>query len=283
MPDSDLGRDSRGILHPKRMQERVDFARFPPSAELGGLVDWLWAVAWQIPTGDTHEQPVLSHPCANISVGHSPPGRPSTTEVVARVYGVQTRVDRRLLRDGGWTVAAKTTPGGFGAFLARPAGSYTDAVTTPDEALGISGAALARRLAEAADQETRARLLDAALVDCLRSRDPARVAQAREVAAIASLAEHDRGIRLVADLARQVAVTERTLQRLFRDYVGVSPKYVVRRYRLIDAAERVRDGADVGWAQLAAELGYADQAHLIRDFRAATGLTPAAYASAQRG
>ncbi|MHB1874571.1 MAG: helix-turn-helix domain-containing protein [Streptosporangiaceae bacterium] len=64
-------------------------------------------------------------------------------------------------------------------------------------------------------------------------------------------------------------------------YAGVSPAWVIRRYRLIDAAEAVRDGRPVSWAGLAADLGYSDQAHLIRDFRAAIGQTPAAYADAQ--
>jgi AraC-like DNA-binding protein len=56
--------------------------------------------------------------------------------------------------------------------------------------------------------------------------------------------------------------------------------WVIRRYRLLDAAEAVREGAAVSWAEVAADLGYADQAHLIRDFRAAIGQTPGAYAQA---
>jgi AraC-like DNA-binding protein len=72
------------------------------------------------------------------------------------------------------------------------------------------------------------------------------------------------------------------VQRWFQQYAGVAPTWVLRRYRLLDAAEAVRDGGLVDWAALAAELGYADQAHLIRDFRAAVGEPPAAYARAQR-
>jgi len=56
---------------------------------------------------------------------------------------------------------------------------------------------------------------------------------------------------------------------------------VLRRYRLLEAAERVRDGQRVSWATVAADLGYADQAHLTRDFRSAIGQTPAAYADTQ--
>ncbi|MFI9589448.1 helix-turn-helix domain-containing protein [Nonomuraea sp. NPDC052265] len=66
------------------------------------------------------------------------------------------------------------------------------------------------------------------------------------------------------------------MQRLFRDYVGIGPKWVIRRFRLHEAAERVHQGLDL--ATLAAELGYTDQAHLTRDFTAAVGMPPAAYA-----
>lgn len=99
---------------------------------------------------------------------------------------------------------------------------------------------------------------------------------------MARLAENDRGMQRVPQLAERAGVSERTLQRLFLRFAGVSPAWVLRRYRLLDAAEVVRDGAAVDWADLAVGLGYSDQAHLIRDFRAAVGQTPAAYARAQR-
>ena len=65
------------------------------------------------------------------------------------------------------------------------------------------------------------------------------------------------------------------------EYVGASPAWVIRRYRLQAAAARLtaRPPADV--RAVAWELGYADQAHLIRDFRAAVGVTPGAYVQAR--
>ena len=85
--------------------------------------------------------------------------------------------------------------------------------------------------------------------------------------------------RLLAALA---GLTPRTLQRRFADRVGVSPTWLARRFRLQEAAERVRSGQSVAWAEVAAELGYADQAHLVRNFRALIGHTPQAYARLQR-
>ncbi len=70
----------------------------------------------------------------------------------------------------------------------------------------------------------------------------------------------------------------RQLQRRFADHVGVSPKAVIRRYRLYEAAERARLGREVDWAALAVELGYSDQAHLTGDFSATVGMPPDRYA-----
>lgn len=70
---------------------------------------------------------------------------------------------------------------------------------------------------------------------------------------------------------------KRSLQRLFNDYVGVSPKWVIRRYRLHELLERVHSGAEPDYAQLALELGYYDQAHLINDFRSIVGYSPTQY------
>jgi AraC-like DNA-binding protein len=57
---------------------------------------------------------------------------------------------------------------------------------------------------------------------------------------------------------------------------------VLRRYRLHEAAAVLATEQDRPWAEVAAELGYFDQSHFIRDFTAAIGLTPVAYAQACR-
>ena len=73
-------------------------------------------------------------------------------------------------------------------------------------------------------------------------------------------------------------MTIRPLQRLFRDYVGASPKWVIRRHRLQEAAVRLERDGGGSLAALAAELGYADHAHLSRDFKIATGRSPSEFA-----
>lgn len=70
-----------------------------------------------------------------------------------------------------------------------------------------------------------------------------------------------------------------SLQRLFADYVGLAPSWVIRRFRLHEAAAHATAGGDVDWARLAVTLGYYDQAHMVREFSAAVGTAPARYAA----
>ncbi len=92
----------------------------------------------------------------------------------------------------------------------------------------------------------------------------------------------DRGIVKVEDLVDRYGVNKRTLQRLFAKYVGVSPKWVIQRYRLHEAAEQLAAGAAISQSELALNLGYSDQAHFVRDFKMVVGTSPAAYARRAR-
>lgn len=286
MASSTLNPDTRGILAPAAMRRAVEFERFPPREELAGLVDWLWSVSFDLPPGAVHRQDVLPHPCLHVSVGNTaPPGAdppPGPYPLSPRVVGVSTGVVTRVLSGRGWNVAAKSTIGGFGAFTTRPARELTGAEWPMGRILDVDATRLARDMADADTARQRADLVEDELLRLLQAADPKRVAGAREVAAVANRVVEDRTIRRATDLAAIAGVTLRTLQRLFSHYVGMSPAGVIRRYRLLEAAELVRTGERVVWAQVADELGYADQAHLIRDFATTFGTTPEAYARAQR-
>ena len=83
-------------------------------------------------------------------------------------------------------------------------------------------------------------------------------------------------------MAERFDLSVRKLERLFSAFVGVGPKWVIQRYRLHEAAERIAADATLDGATLAFELGYADQAHFIRDFRRLVGKSPAEYSRAFR-
>jgi len=70
---------------------------------------------------------------------------------------------------------------------------------------------------------------------------------------------------------------KRSLQRLFSESIGISPKWAIRRYRLHELIEKFNSGGKLDWSQLALDLGYFDQAHLINDFKSIVGYSPTEY------
>ena len=275
--------DTRGIIDPVAMMRHVDFTRSPAGDVLDGLIEWFWSVAWEFPAGSVLDQQVLNHPAGNISIGTLDDTGIPLDPPQGRMYGVMTGLSHRHLSGGGWTVAARTAVGGLGVFLDAPARTATDAQLGLTEGVpGIDAAAVVAAVCAETDNGARITVLRAALEELVARRDPALVVEARKVRTVVAIAEHDRSVCRVAQLAAAAGCSVRTLQRLFDVHVGISPSFLIRRWRIIEAAEAARAAIDVGeewrgWAAVAAELGYADQAHLTRDFRSHLGTSPSAY------
>lgn len=79
-------------------------------------------------------------------------------------------------------------------------------------------------------------------------------------------------------LAQEFAIGQRQLERLFQNQVGMPPKQYAQLVRVERARQALKNLGQHTGADLAAELGYSDQAHFIREFKSVTGITPVAYA-----
>lgn len=260
--------DPRGepgaVLRPDAARERIQLARHHPGESLRPFVDYLWVVRWEVEKPYT--QAVLTQPKVHLAAED---GR-------LRVYGVSRRTFKRVLTGEGKAVGVAFRAGGFRPFMqaGERVGSLHNKVVGADELWSVDDAAVARRTLAADD--------DAAMVaeieTFLETRQPTPDPVAEQVATLVATIEEQPWIRRVDELAAESGMGVRALQRLFREYVGAPPKWVIQRRRLLDAAELVHSGERVAWADLAGELGYSDQAHLVRDFTAAVGTSPAAYA-----
>jgi AraC-like DNA-binding protein len=87
----------------------------------------------------------------------------------------------------------------------------------------------------------------------------------------------DPSVIRVSDLEVRLHASTRTLQRIAARFFGLSPHSMIRRRRLQEAAERLREDSGLPIARIATELGYADHAHFSSDFKALLGVTPSAY------
>jgi AraC-like DNA-binding protein len=248
--------------------DRFTLDRYPPTAGLAELVERYWVVSWELPPGRESSITLLPHPCVNVVLDR---GR-------LTVSGVGRGRFTYAYRGVGGVFGIKFRPGGFLPFLGRPLSDITDTVLPAEQLWGPPATALAERMTDAAGLDHRVALVEAFLRERWPEPDPQVALVQRIVAALL----HDRTIARVEDVTGMFGINPRTLQRLFQRYVGVSPKWVLRRYRLHEAAAVLARERHRPWAEVAAELGYFDQSHFIRDFTAAIGMTPGAYAQACR-
>jgi AraC-like DNA-binding protein len=259
----------RGVLHRRSGRGRFEVARARPSPALAELVEHLWLVSWDLRGRDPHLQHTLPHPGVHLV---AEPGR-------SGIQGVLTGRFSRRLEGAGHAFGIRFRPAGFQPFLGAPVATLTDRRVPVAEVFGPDGDRLVDRLLAAGDQGRRVAAAEAFLLARLPAPDPRVALVNRVVDQIMA----DREITRVGDVADRAGVGTRRLQRLFATYVGVGPKWVIRRARLHEAVERLEEGDALDLGFLARELGYFDQAHFARDFRDAVGRPPTAHARAETG
>ncbi|TDB84951.1 AraC family transcriptional regulator [Actinomadura sp. KC216] len=265
-----LPRDTRGILRARTGLERFQVERIAPPDPLAPFVEFFWVLHWDLRGRAPHRQKVLTRPNVHMTFTNYWTGRKTR----GRIVGVVRDEFVEEIAGDGRVVGVGFRPGGFRPFAGGPVSALTGRMVGVDEVFGAAGRALAGEVfaADGADDAV-ARL--AAFLTGLRPEDDPSIGRAAEIveriAALPALVRVD-------ELAADVGLSPRGLQRLFHEYVGIGPKWVIRRYRMLEAAGRAEEGAPVDWAGLAAELGYTDQAHFTRDFTAAVGTPPARYA-----
>lgn len=260
----------RGVLRPDLAASVLRLDRHQPSEALAPFVDYYWIPRWDLRGRPPHEQTVLPHPNVHLVFEASGAG----------IFGVDRRLFTRSLSGLGLAFGIRFTAGGFRPFWQAPISQLTDRVVPAARLFGPRAEKTRQAIIGDGscdvDDGVMIGYAEALLHSVLPEQDPL----AGQAAALVSCITDDPGLRRVDQLSGSSGLTVRTLQRLFADYVGVSPKWVMRRARLHEAAERADSGEPVDWAALASDLGYADQAHLTRDFTVTIGVPPARYAAA---
>jgi AraC-like DNA-binding protein len=173
----------------------------------------------------------------------------------------------------GEVVGVKLRFGAARAVMGLPAKQLRD-LRVPLEVLwGGAGRALSDRMANAGSALEKLRLLEAELVRRLGGANPNESAAIRAV----ELIEQTEGQLLISELCDRFGCSKRGLLYRFDEYAGLSPKQYARIVRIRTCVARLRN-PPAGWAELAAECGFYDQAHLVREFRALLGQPPAVFA-----
>ena len=178
---------------------------------------------------------------------------------------------------GPWApaIAARLAPLGayklLGPALSEISGSCLVAL---EDVVGAAARRLSEQVQSAETWVERGRLLDAFLLDRATHGPP----PSPEVIHAWYLLVRSGGKNTISGLARQVGWSHKHLITKFKQQIGVAPHLAARLVRLSTVWRHLDDQRD--WARIAAECGYADQAHLTREFRRFTGTTPGALVTA---
>jgi AraC-like DNA-binding protein len=267
------------VLWPDVGEDVFDTGHLPVSHPASLVVSHYWWVRWRRHEATPVRPQVLSHPVCHLTVedadGGQIHGRPAPA---CLVHGLVKKVFAVDLPVAGRVAGIAFHPGGLAALLDRDVAELTGRIVPAADVLGPSATTLARQVLAERDEEARRHAfvayVEAALAPALeRVREDSGYRKVREAV------ELMRGREQVtlAPVAEHLQVSPRTLQRLFARYVGASPLWVLRRYRLQDAAAAIDAGEGSDLAALAAELGFADQAHLTRSFGQVIGVPPSVY------
>jgi len=271
-----LRRDTRGIVDPRELLTRVRLRRHEPADALRRYVENYWFVDWDLT--QPYASHIVPHPSVNLTFeryeGEGPGGPP-----VGVVTGVALGLFTRKLTGRGRVCGVKFRSGGFRPFAPDVAVmQWTGRELPVHDVFTDAPADVAEAVTGPAAEHARVAALDAFLLDRGAAVDP----QADLAVDLVDRIRTDSTVHRVGEFAAAQGISVRALQRLFSAYVGVGPKWIILRHRIHQALERADSDAAVDWAALAADLGYADQAHLVRDFTSTVGVPPTAYAPGNR-
>ncbi len=237
--------------------------------DVAPLARQAWIPVWDLPDGEHWVQRVLQHPVCQLVVGSDD----------ARLWGVGTGMNTVDLSGRGWVVGIMLQPAAGTLLLRDGIDTITDSWVDLAEVPGVQDRPLVDRVralmgpdpGDVTRQDRAVELMAAALRAHLPVSDEDVL-----VNDLVARVQADPSILRVDQLADAFALSPRHLQRITRHRLGLTPKWLIQRRRLHEAAEALKTGAD-DLAALAMDLGYVDQAHFNADWKRVTGMTPGSY------
>lgn len=261
---------ARGLLHKQTSFEHFELTRFEPSADLTDWVEHHWMILYDLGDRPPYTQRNLSHPNQHVVID----SRGETG-----IFGAATGVFETTLNGSGRVFATKFWPGAFRPFFGRAVSALSDTYQPIEAVFSRTSTALQEEFTGLNDPLGMAERME----EMVRARLPEPDEKAGLARRIVRFAEANLELVSAGELARAFGLGLRALQRLFDEYVGVSPKWVIDRYRMLEAVEALNAGGAETLTDLAHRLGYFDQAAFNHAFERLTGAAPGTFLTRQEG
>ncbi|MBI5890077.1 MAG: helix-turn-helix transcriptional regulator [Nitrosomonadales bacterium] len=251
------------ILNPIEAAQYYKLRLYAPSPELASLVDKYWVMRWDL----------LDHPPFTCEVIPSAYTNLTFMPGGSRITGVTTGKYRYELTGSGTIFGVMFHPGGLHPFFGKSLSELTDTTLPGEQVFAWANDALNSAMLDEESDKCGVTRIESLLLQQLPAADP-NIQLIDRILEMADVMEAP----TVASLCQALSLSERRVQELMREYVGVGLKWILLRSRLQKAARFAVTMQKSNWADIAAELGYSDQSHFINDFKRLIGKTPSQYA-----
>ncbi|WP_245599938.1 helix-turn-helix domain-containing protein [Paenibacillus harenae] len=251
-----------GHLDPAGFQRNILFETYLPPDNLQSFIHHFWTISWNRATGQpyTSEQ-VMHRPYVDVYMSK-------------QESGIQCSFrDRRDYEavDNGRIIGARFLPGAFRTiWRGTMAGLHNQTISLQLVFAEADQSFIEDTLSLEDDEAV------GVLADLIQAHNPQYDPNIGIINKIIDAIETD-DLQTVSDIAEWFGKSERWLQQLFQEYVGIGIKWQLQRNKLLRAAKCIRDNDNTDWADLAYDMGYSSQQHFITDFKRVLGKTPLQY------
>jgi len=251
-----------GVQHHKLSAERYHLRRYFPDDPLIVLIEQFWLVNWDLRDEINHMQKNLPDPNFHLILDNRK----------LKLIGPISKTYSYKMEGVGKVIGIKFALGALSDFLEPPLSKYVDKEFDFQQLVNFDVDTLISKLDRLEDDEQ--------IIDILQTyMTPFAITSSSELIRVRELVnriKNDSDITRVEHLSKKTDISIRTIQRCFKYYLGLSPKWLIRKYRLHQALELI-DKENVNFLDIVEWLGYTDQSHLIRDFKEIIGVTPKNY------
>jgi AraC-like DNA-binding protein len=249
--------------------------RAQPSADLSSIVREHWEVQGRL---SPFREAVLPNGCVEVMFNLGPAHRVfegTGSGVWERSWfsGLQERSIFIESLEGTHLVSARLHPLAATELFGLKAAAAANSIIDLEVLLGAGARILRERLLSAGSPLARFMILES----LLRGQRPLAIQVPDFVRQAVGRIEETHGHIRVGELHEDVNISRKHLAVSFNRYVGLSAKAYARTQRFIWTVDSLKNSEDVEWSRLAAEAGYSDQSHLVRDFRRVGAASPTEY------
>ncbi|WP_205990714.1 helix-turn-helix domain-containing protein [Paraburkholderia sp. Ac-20336] len=260
----------RAVLLPQHIGQTFQLSRYPVGESLAPWAEFHWIVEWDLPEADCHLQQVLPYPNANLAFEAGQ----------TAIHGPSRGLFTRELRGRGRVHGLRFKCGGLRPWIECPMSALRDTVVPAIHCMshGSDIARIEAQVLNAAHHDEAIARVEAVLSERRPPFDP----WVERLDTAVHTIQEDRDITTTRALLQRLNLSERAMQRVFSNYLGVTPKWLIQRARIHDALQCLAVEHETPLVQIGARLGFFDQAHFTRCFRQHTGQSPQQYREALR-